>query len=141
MLISVIATGAFVVKLGPHTKLKEYTREFYQQYEQCFKKTVNRKLRELIYEVIEDAEKLTPEEQDHTRYFMANVHDAFCWGGYYSSSGELLAIPANFAYETASDINLKNYSFGPLTADTESSQKNYLTREMQESEDAKVHYA
>ena len=141
MLISVIATGAFVVKVGPHTQLKEYTREFYQQYEHCFKKTVNRKLRELIYEVIEDAENLTPEEQDVTRYFMANIHDAFCWGGYFSSTGVMLAIPANFAYETVSEINLKNYNFGPLTADKENNQKNYLSHEMLASEDAKVHYA
>ena len=141
MLISVIATGAFVVKLGPHTQFKEYTREFYQQFEQGFKKNVNRKIRQLIYEVIEDAEMLTPEEQDLTRYFMANVSDSFCWGGYYSRTGVLLAIPHTFAYETASDINLKNASFGGRTADPENDKKRFLTREMLESEDAKVHYA
>ena len=140
MLISVIATGAFVVKIGPHTQLKEYTREFYQQFEKGFKKNVNRKLREIIYEVIEDAEKLTPEEQNLTRYFMANLSDAFCWGGYNSPTGVLIAIPHNFAYEEPSDINLKNVSFGGRTADPENDQKRFLTAELLESEEAKVHY-
>ena len=111
-----------------------------QQFEKGFKKNVNRKLREIIYEVIEDAEKLTPEEQTLTRYFMANLSDAFCWGGYHSPRGVLLAIPHNFAYEEPSDINLKNASFGGRTADPVNDQKRFLTPELLESEDAKVHY-
>ena len=138
MLISVIATGAFVIKIAPHTQLKEYTKMWYQQFESSFKVRVNKKLRELIFEVIEDAEHLTPEEQDRTRYFMANIHDIYCWGGYFSETGVLLSLPYFFSYETTTDINLKKFHFGARSSDPEVDQKTVLSKEMLESKEAKV---
>ena len=139
MIISVIATGAFVFKVGPHTQLKEYTAWWYGQFEKGFKKPVNRKIRELIYEVMEEAVHLTTEEEVKTKYFMANVDDAFCWGGYASESGVLLSIPYNFAYENSDEIDLKKMKFGPRSADPEFDRRNKLSKAQLESEEAKVH--
>ena len=139
MIISVIVTGAFLLHLGPHTQLKEYTRRFYEQTEKGFKVKVNKKLRELMFEVIEDDQKLSPEEQEHTKYFMANVEDAFCFGGYFSNSGVLIALPYYFAFEDPSEINLTNYHFGIKSADPAIYNKGYLPRSMLKSDEAKVY--
>lgn len=138
MIISVIATGACVFKVGPHTQLKEYTAWWYGQFEKGFKKAVNRKIRELIYEVMEEAVHLTTEEEVKTKYFMANVDDAFCWGGYASESGVLLGIPYNFAYENTDEIDLKKMTFGPRSADPEFDRRNKLSKSQLESEEAKI---
>ena len=139
MLISVVATGVCLIKLGPHTQLKEYTQMTYQQMSQGFKVRVNRKLQELILEVIEDAEALTPQEQEMTKSFMANEFDIYCWGGYFSSTGVLLSLPHFFAYEAPSDINLKNVTFGDRSADPDYENKMCkISPTMLQSDEAKV---
>ena len=141
MFISLVATGTFVFKFGPHTRLKEYTQMWYQHFHRGFKVQLNKKLRELILEVIEDAEHLTPEEQELTKSFMANAYDTYCWGGYFSQSGVLLSLPYFFAYEDVSDVNLKKITFGARSSDPEVDRKSVLSQAMLESDEAKVGYS
>ena len=139
MLISVIAAGAFALQFAT-TPFQSPFKLRLQQYdtEYGFQVTMNRKLQELTREVLEDAEKLTPEEQVRTRFFMAHSDDAFCWGGYHSpTGGVLLGIPHYFAYETASDINLKKYTFGRRSPDPEIDKTAFLTNQKLKSEEAK----
>ena len=138
MLISVVATGAYILKVGPHTRLKEYTQSFYQQFqENGFKVNVNRRIQELIFEVIEDDIQLTTEEQMKTKFFMANAGETYCWGGYFTDTGVLLSLPHYLAYEKESDIKLNQASFGPRSSDPEKNKKTFLSKEMLESDEAK----
>ena len=136
-MVSIVATGIIVITMGPHTAFQEYTQFWYQQFHQGFKVKVNRKLKELMFEVIEDAEQLTPTEQEKTKSFMANTQDIYAWGGYSSIQGVLLMLPYFFAYQHTSDVNLQNMGFGHSSADGEA-KKTRLSRSLLESEAAKV---
>lgn len=144
MLISVVATGAYILKIGPHTRLKEYTQSFYQQFhENGFKVNVKRRIQELIFEVIEDDIQLTTEEQLNTKFFMSNAGETYCWGGYFTDTGVLLSLPHYLAYEKESDIKLNKCVFGSgvfgfATSDPERNKKSFLSKEMLESDEAKV---
>ena len=142
MLISVVATGVYIFKVGPHTRLKEYTQSFYQAtLENGFTMKVNRKLQELIYEVIEDDLQLSGEDQINTKFFMMPLGETYCWGGYSSSiepKGVLLGLPSYLAYESTKEIDLSKYIFGKNTEATERRKDLFLSPIQLQSEEAQV---
>jgi len=143
MLISVVATGVYIFKVGPHTRLKEYTQSFYQAtLENGFTMKVNRKLQELIYEVIEDDLQLSGEDQINTKFFMMPVGETYCWGGYSSGiepKGVLLGLPSYLAYESTKEIDLTKYIFGKNTEATERRKDLFLSPIKLQSEEAQLY--
>ena len=141
MVMSVVATGVALFKIGQHTRLKEYTQSFYQLADiRGFNKKVTKKLQQLIYEVIEDDIQLSADEQLNTKFFMGTNPDTFCWGSYSSSdaSGVLIGLPHYLAYEHPNDIDLKKVRFARDTTDAEKSKQGYLNKQQLESKEAKV---
>jgi len=140
MVMSVVATGVALFKIGQHTRLKEYTQSFYQLADiRGFNKKVTKKLQQLIYEVIEDDIQLSADEQLNTKFFMGTNPDTFCWGSYSSSdaSGVLIGLPHYLAYEHPNDIDLKKVRFARDTTDAEKSKQGYLNKQQLESKEAK----
>ena len=141
MLVSVVATGVAVFKIGQHTRLKEFTHSFYQLADiRGFNKKVNKKLQELVYEVIEDDIKLSDDELLSTKFFMGTNPDTFCWGSYssFDGSGVMIGLPYYLAYEHPNDIDLTKIRFARDTTDTEKLKQGYLNKQQLESKEADV---
>jgi len=141
MLVSVVATGVALFKIGRHTRFIEYTQSFYQLADiRGFNKKVNKKLQQLVYEVMEDDIQLSADELLNTKFFMGTNPDTFCWGSYssYDGSGVLISLPHYLAYEHPNDIDLKKVRFARDTTDTEKLKHGYLNKQQLESKEAKV---
>lgn len=141
ILVSVVATGVAIFKIGQHTRLKEYVQTYYQLGDaRGFSKKVNVKLQQLVYEVIEDDIQLSPDELLNTKFFMGSQPDTYCWGSYssYDGSGVLIGLPHYLAYEHANDIDLRKFRFARATTDTEKIKQGYLNKRQLESKEAKI---
>ena len=141
MLVSVVATGVAVFKIGQHTRLKEFTHSYYQLAdEKGFNRRVNKKLQELVYEVIEDDIKLSDDELLSTKFFMGINPDTFCWGSYssFDGSGVMIGLPDYLAYENPNEIDLTKLRFAPATTDRELLKKGYLSKYQLESKEADI---